>query len=329
MTETKISTIGGPGPTGLSIPAGATPALIAHMGAASERRFWEFFTAHIRNKNTRMAYLRAVRAFLNWCEDQGLALIDIEPMMVAAYIEQHPGSAPTVKQHLAAIRMLFDWLVTGQVIAYNPAASVRGPKHVVKVGKTPVLSVEETQALFDAIDVSTVVGLRDRALIGVMVYSFARVSAVVGMQVQDYYHQSKRSYFRLHEKGGRYNVVPAHHKAQEFLDAYLHAAGIGEEKKTPLFRSSGRGRNRNQLTDRGLSRLTALQIVKRRAMAAGLPAEICNHSFRATGVTEFLKNGGTIETAARIAGHESTRTTQLYDRSFQEISLDEIERILI
>lgn len=329
MSESKILTVGGPGASGLSIPAGATPSLIARMGAASEQRFWEFFTAHIRNKNTRMAYLRAVRSFLSWCEDQGLALIDIEPMMVAAYIEQHPGSAPTVKQHLAAIRMLFDWLVTGQVIAYNPAASVRGPKHVVKVGKTPVLSVKETQALFDVIDVATLVGLRDRALIGVMVFSFARVSAVVGMQVQDYYHQSKRSYFRLQEKGGRYNVVPVHHKAQEYLDAYLVAARLGEEKKTPLFRSSGRGRNRNQLTEQGFSRWSALQMVKRRALAAGLPAEICNHSFRATGVTEFLKNGGTIETAARIAGHESTRTTQLYDRSFQELSLDEIERIHI
>lgn len=329
MTETKISIAKSPGISGLTIPAGATPKLIADMGADSEQRFWEFFTAHIRNKNTRMAYLRAVRAFLAWCEQHELALIDIEPMMVAAYIEQHTGSAPTIKQHLAAIRMLFDWLVTGQVIGFNPAASVRGPKHVVKVGKTPVLSVEETQALFDAIDTSTVVGLRDRALIGVMVFSFARVSAVIGMQVQDYYHQSKRSYFRLHEKGGRFNQVPAHHKAQEFLDAYLMAAQLGEEKKTLLFRSSGRGRNRDQLLDHGLSRLTALKMVKRRAMAAGLPADICNHSFRATGVTEFLKNGGAIETAARIAGHESTRTTQLYDRSFQEISLDEIERILI
>lgn len=121
-------------------------------------------------------------------------------MMVAAYIEQHEGSPPTIKQHLAAIRMLFDWLVTGQVIAFNPAASVGGPKHVVKVGKTPVLSVEETQALFEAIDVSTVAGLRDRALIGVMVFSFARVSAVVGTQVQDYYHQSRHSYFRRTRK---------------------------------------------------------------------------------------------------------------------------------
>lgn len=133
----------------------------------------------------------------------------------------------------------------------------------------------------------------------------------------------------MHEKGGHYNVVPVHHKAQKYLDAYLVVAGLGEENKTPLFRSSGRGRNRSQLTEQGLSRWSALQMVKRRALVAGLPAEIYNHSFRATGVTEFVKNGGTIETAARIAGHESTRTTQLYDRSFQEIFLDEIERIHI
>ena len=313
----------------VKIDAGATPALIARVGEGAERRFWEFFTAQIRNRNTRAAYFRAVSTFLTWCESHGLALEEIEPMIVAAYIEQHPGSDPTVKQHLAAIRMLFDWLVTGQVVPFNPASSVRGPKHSTKVGKTPVLPADEVRQIFDAMDLSTRVGLRDRALIALMVFSFARVSAAVAMLVGDYYHQGKRSYFRLHEKGGKYNVVPAHHKAQEYIDAYLDTSGIEDQKKTPLFRSSGQGRNRDQLTERGLSRWTALQMVKRRVFDAGLPPEICNHSFRGTGITEYLKNGGTIETAARIAGHDSTRTTQLYDRSNQEITLDEIERIHI
>ena len=225
--------------------------------------------------------------------------------------------------------MLFDWLVVGQVLPFNPASSVRGPKHVVKTGKTPVLSAKETRALLDGIGVSTVVGLRDRSLLGVLVYSFARVSAAVSLRVADYYTQGPRSFFRLHEKGGRYNVVPAHHTAQAYVDAYLEAAGIGEDRRPgPLFRSCEPGRC-DALQDRAMSRLSALKMVKRRVRTAGLPAEICAHSFRGTGITEYLRNGGKLEIAARIAGHESTRTTQLYNRLPEEISLDEIERIHI
>jgi site-specific recombinase XerD len=105
------------------------------------------------------------------------ALGRVQPVHVAAYIEQLQGkrAAPTVKQHLACIRMLFDWPVTGQVILSNPAHSVRGPRHSVTKGSTPVLSPEEATALLKGMDVLTVVGLRDRAIIAVMTYTFARV----------------------------------------------------------------------------------------------------------------------------------------------------------
>lgn len=303
------------------------PAIVAREGERASRRFLEFFTANIRNPNTRMAYARAVGRFLAWCEERGVALQQIEPMMVAAWIETHEGSAPTVKQHLAAIRMLFDWLVIGQVVPFNPATSVRGPRHVVKKGKTPVLNVAEARALLDSIDVAHVVGLRDRALIGVMVYSFARVGAVVGMRVGDYYGQGKRWWFRLHEKGGKFHEVPAHHKAEEFLDAYIEAAGIAEDRKGPLFRSAD-GRRRD-LTGKPMSRTDALRMIKRRAAAAGLPDSICCHTFRATGITAYLENGGTLEHAQAIAAHESPRTTKLYDRTSDAITLDEVEKIAI
>ena len=316
---------------------GFSPAHAPHDDAGAllpteraERRFWEFFTAHIRNPNTRLAYLAAVRRFAEWCERRSVALDQVEPMVVAAYIEQLSGAlAPaSVKQHIAALRMLFDWLVVGQVLPFNPASSVRDPKHVVKTGKTPVLSAKETRALLDGIDVSTIAGLRDRAFLGVLVYSFARVSAAVSLRVADYYTQGPRSFFRLHEKGGRYNVVPAHHTAQAYVDAYLEAAGIGADRRGPLFRSCEPGR-RDTLQDRAMSRFGALKMIKRRARQAGLPAEICAHSFRGTRITEYLRNGGDLEVAARIAGHESTRTTQLYNCLPEEISLDEIERIHI
>ena len=252
-------------------------------------------------------------------------------MVVAAYIEQLTTvyAPATVKQYLAAIRMLFDWLVIGQVAPFNPASSVRGPRHVVKTGKTPVLTAGETRGLLDAIDTGTLVGLRDRAVIGLMVYSFARVSAALAMRVADYYTQGKRSFFRLHEKGGKYLVVPAHHVGQAYIDEYIERAGIDGDRQGPLFRSSGQGRGQDVLLRSAMTRQTALKMIKRRARNVGLPDEITAHSFRGTGITEYLRNGGDLETAARIAGHESTRTTQLYNRVHEELSLDEIERIHI
>jgi integrase/recombinase XerD len=114
------------------------PNVIVSAGENATRRFIEFFTANIRNRNTRTAYRHAINQFLAWCDGHRLGLDTLEPVAIATYIEQLTAarSAPTVKQHLAAIRMLFDWLVVGQVLPMNPAASVRGPRHVVKKGKT-------------------------------------------------------------------------------------------------------------------------------------------------------------------------------------------------
>ena len=220
------------------------PAIVVDAGDDATRRFVEFFTAEIRNPNTRAAYARAVGRFLQWAEGQGFELEDLEPVHVAAYVEllQRDLAAPSVKQHLAAVRMMFDYLVTGGVLRVNPAAAVRGPKHVVKTGKTPVLDADQARQLLVSIDTSTTVGLRDRALIGVMVYSFARVGAVVSMAVQDYFQSGKRWSFRLHEKGGKFHQVPAHHSAEAYVDAYLERAGLRDTPKAPLFQTVDRRR---------------------------------------------------------------------------------------
>jgi len=310
-----------------SISGFVLPALISDAGESAEKRFIEFFTANIRNANTRKAYLRSINQFLDWCNNIQLTLEQIEPVNVSAYIELlliHRSPA-TVKQHLAALKMLFDYLVVGQVIPFNPASAVRGPKHKVKKGKTPVLFAEDANLLFDSIDTSSVIGLRDKAILSVMTYSFARVGAVTKMKVKDYYTQNTKAWFILHEKGGKEHRVPGHHKATESIEAYLDSAGIRSERDLPLFRTSG-GRGR-ELTTLPLSTLAVWQMIKRRAKQAGLPEEVCCHTFRATGITNYLQNGGTIETAAQIAAHESTRTTQLYNRVNEEVDLGEIEKI--
>lgn len=312
------------------VPASSVPELVNAAGPQASTSFVEFFVSHIRNANTRRAYGRAVGDFLTWCGDAGVASIAaVQPLHVAAWTEMltDSHSAPTAKQRLAAVRMLFDWLVVKQVVPVNPAASVRGPAHSVKRGKTPVLDPAEARTLLDAIDCTTIIGLRDRALIGLMVYSFARIGAATGMKVEDAYTQSRRLWVRLHEKGGERHEMPCHHNLEEYLHAYIDAAGIADDAKGPLFRTVDR--SSKSLSRCPLPQANAYAMVQRRAVAAGIVTKIGNHTFRATGITAYLKNGGTLERAATMANHSSTRTTQLYDRRSDEVTLDEVERVMI
>ena len=313
--------------------AGGTvvPAIVAAAGENAMRRFLEFFAVTIDNKNTRDAYLHGCRRFFAWCDrrEDIEELADIEPMHVAAYIRGlgKDFEKPTVKQHLAAIRMLFDWLVTGQIVATNPAHAVRGPKHVIKTGKTTVLTSEQARELLDSIDTSTLVGLRDRALIAAMTFAFARIGAVVAMRVEDYFPKGKRWWVRLHEKGGKRHEMPAHHTLEAYLDAYIEAAKIRDAGKAPLFRSAI-GRT-GALTEKPMHRVDAWRMIQRRAADLGTRVNIGCHTFRATGITAYLEAGGTLENAQAMAAHESPRTTKLYDRTGDEITLDEVERITI
>jgi site-specific recombinase XerD len=304
------------------------PTLIVLAGKSAARRFLEFFTVNIRNRNTRAAYARAAAEFLRWCEGQGIGELGrIQTVHVAAYVEQllREMSPPSVKQHLAGIRMMFDWLVTGQVVPSNPAHAVRGPRHSVSKGVTPVLSSEEATALLAGMDVSTVVGLRDRAVIAAMTYTFARAGAVVALATEDYFPQKKRWWLRLHEKNGKVNEMPCHHKLETYVDEYIKAAGIEGDRKGPLFRSAI-GKT-GQLSDRPMLRGDVWRMVRRRASDAGIETAIGCHTFRATGITDYLTNGGRIEVAQRMAGHSNAKTTGLYDRRNDDVSVGEVERI--
>jgi site-specific recombinase XerD len=312
----------------LTLTAPTVPVLVTAAGDRAGVRFLEFFASAIRNPHTRRAYARAAGDFLNWCAGAGVTSITaVQPLHVAAWIERQTQtrSAPTVKQQLAGIRHLFDWLVTGQIVPHNPAASVRGPSHTTKKGSTPVLDATEARQLLDSIDVSTPIGLRDRALIALMVFSFARIGAALAMRVDDVYVQQRRLWVRLREKGGRQHAMPCHHALEIYLHEYLDQTGLRDEPKSPLFRTIARGTA--QLSARALPQANAYAMVRRRALAAGIATAIGNHTFRATGITAYLKNGGTLENAAAMANHASTRTTQLYDRRRDDISLDEVERI--
>lgn len=317
------------GRTALSTTRSSLPSLFVSRPAAGNR-VRDFFTSRIRNPHTRRAYLEAVRQFSAFCAEIGIEdLAEVQPVHVAAFVEAQlqVHSRPTVKQRLAALRMLFDWMVVGQVIPTNPAHAVRGPKHTQKRGRTPVLAADEARVLLDAIDTTSLPGLRDRALIGLMVYTFARVGATVAMRVEDYFIQGRRGWVRLHEKGGKEHTMPAHHNLDRYLEEYITAAGIAQDRKGPLFRTT-KGRT-GELTGNPMTQPDVWRMIRRRAEAAGIRTEIGCHTFRATGITAYLQNGGRLEVAQQMANHESSRTTGLYDRRNDEVSLDEVERIAI
>jgi integrase/recombinase XerD len=266
---------------------------------------------------------------LAWCEQRGLRDVrDIRTAHVAAYVETLTRSqleTASVKQALSALRMLFDWLVVHQVVKSNPTAAVRGPKLVTSEGKTPALSPTEVAELIESIPTNTLVGLRDRALIGLMAYTFARVGAALSMNVGDYYPEGKQWSVRLREKGGKRKQIAVHHVLEEYMDAYLDAAGIRDDKTTPLFRTAYK--KTGTLTENRLTQPDAWDMLQRRAKKAGITTQICNHSWRATGITTFLENGGAIEMAQYMAGHADPRTTKLYDRRRQQVTRSEVERI--
>ena len=311
-------------------PHAATPALVALEGPRTEERFWEFFGVTIRNRNTRRAYMQAISVFFAEMSARGIRrLAEVRPLHVAAHIETlgQTHSPATVKLRLAAIRMLFDWLVAGQVLEINPAASVRGPRLVVRRGTTPALVQEDMRHLLDSIRTDSLVGLRDRAFLGLLAYTFARVGAATTMRVEDVYPVGRRSWVRLREKGGKILDLPAHHSLEAWLHDYIDASGIAEDRCGWLFRAAiGRS---GRLSERPLLARNALDLVQRRARDAGIAVPgLCVHSFRATGITTYLQAGGSLEMAQSIAGHANPRTTKLYDRSSDAVTLDEVERIM-
>jgi site-specific recombinase XerD len=309
----------------------ALPALIAEAGERASRSTFDFFAASVENDHTREAYARAVHRFCEWCMAGSLTLAGIAPPHVAAYLKalgEAGKSKATVKLHLAAIRNWMRWLTEHGVLPGNPASEVRGPKLVVREGKTPALSQEQARALLASLEGTDLMTLRDRALIGVMLFAWARVSAVCSMRVCDVEDDGGPNatlFFR--EKGGKELCKHCHRRLREMIAAYVAAAGLEPRSKEPLFQSFG-GRGRG-LSGKALRRSDVLAIVKRRCEAAALPARISNHSFRATAITLHHQGGGRLQDAQALAGHADPRTTLVYIRRSDELDRNEVERVQV
>lgn len=311
-------------PTAYSI----LPPMIAAHGQAGNWAWEEYFGGRIRNTHTRRSYLAAVKGFLMWCHDQGAELRDISPGMVGRYFDIHQGSVPTKKQHMSAIRGLFDVLVERHVIVLNPALSVRTERYSVVEGKTPPVTVEQSRRLLSSISLKTAVDYRDRAIIATLIYTAARVGAIAGLRLSDLVDEGDQLVFAFREKGGKARRIPARISLREEVEEYLACLPLNTTTgDTSVFRSAAG--TSGILSEHGMSAIDIGRMVKRRIKAAGLPTTISPHSFRSCAATDLLEQGVSLEDVQHLLGHADARITRLYDRRDRHITRNIVERISV
>ena len=305
------------------------PVVIQAAGDSAKFAWEEFFYAKIRSEHTRRAYMRAVRCFLNWCEMQAIGLPQISPAHVGLYLDRIHVAIASKKQILAGLRHFFDGMVTRHAIALNPALSVRTERYTVVEGKTPEISVKQARLLLQSIDTSDVIGLRDKSIISILIYTAARIGAVSKLQVRDLYDSGDQYCLHFVDKGGKSREIPVRHDLQRLLFRYRHSLPAAEYRanESPLFVTS-MGRTR-RITTRGMTTNDIGRMIKRRLKLAGLPNRLSPHSFRVATITDLLNQGVPLEDVQFLAGHADPRTTRLYDRRKMAITRNIVERITI
>jgi integrase/recombinase XerD len=304
------------------------PSLITDLGPAASFAWEEFFSGQLRNRHTRLAYLRAVRRFLGWLEPQCIPLPKVTPGMVGQYFDQHPGSVPSKKLDLAALRAWFNALVNRHVVFLNPAATVRGERYSAMEGLTPEITTGQARSLLDSIDTTSLPGLRDKCIVSVLIFTAARARAVAGLRRKHLIHDGTQYVLRFGEKGGKQREIPVRHDLEQLLVQYLEAANIKDAPgDSPLFRTLA-GKTES-LTISGVSAIDICRLVKRRLKAAGLSARLSPHSFRVCTVTNLLSQGVALEDVQTLAGHSDPRTTRLYDRRQRKVTRNIVERISV
>lgn len=304
------------------------PTLVADCGPAARFAWEEFVYARIRNEGTRRAYLHAVNRLMEWLRQRGVELPRVTPAHIGQYLDQQPLGPATKKLHLAALRHFFDELVLRHVIVLNPALSVRGQRLSAVEGKTPEISVKQARHLLTSIDCTTVVGLRDRAVIGIMIYTAARVGAIAKLRLGDFYDNGEQYMLRLTEKRSKFRELPVRHDLRGFILDYVTAGRLQpSEKQSPLFRTTIR--RTRQFTSNAMTPGDMSRMVKRRLADAGLPTVFSPHSFRVCTLTDLLSQGVPLADVQTLAGHADPRTTRLYDRRERAVTRNIVERISI
>ena len=308
------------------------------------RSAWDTFKSKLpKNGNTAKAYLAITKRFAGWMSDNGLELLQLKASDIQDYVESLTvikrgkgnvfevtdisASPPTKKLHLSAIRKFMDFCVTSHAIYINPALSVRLDPYSAE-GKTPEITVKKARKLLQSIDAEKLTGKRDKAIIATMIYTACRTSVISRLRIKDFYYSGEQYIIRVREKGGKSREIPVRHDLEQYLFDYLESAGIqGENPNSPLFRSVV-GKT-NAVTKKTLQRTNVWHMLKRRYKNAGLPSNLCGHSFRVTTITDLIEQGVGIEDVQNLAGHADPRTTRIYDRTKRKVTRNIVERISI
>lgn len=287
------------------------------------------------NRQTQDAYYFGLKRFFDYLESTRLQdILHVSGHHFGGFIRSletvtetglTDARAQTVRSSMAAVRGLFDQFIVEGLLKTNIAKSVDLPKIAREKGTTPVLTGETFNEIIDAIPLLTHADYRDRALIALMGYSLFRISAALRMQVSDYFIRGDIRYLKSTEKRTKSHEMPVHDVLKHYIDDYLLHTGLIDQPDAPLFQGSTP--HGGHLKGRAFTRNAALRMVKRRARAANYFGPVGNHSFRATGITNYLAKGGELEEARKMAGHKSAETTRLYNRNVDLVDLDEVNRI--
>jgi site-specific recombinase XerD len=289
--------------------------------------FEDTIASELRNPNTLSAYLYAWRNFVDWCgrQEQKLDPLKVRAAHVGAWIAQHKGKPRTQRQHLSAVRRLFDVYVLKGLIETNPAARVKAAKFSVRRAGTTSLDPDEARRFFAQLKSYSLLQQRNMALVRVFFHHAPRVSAVVKLRVADYFLKGKQRWLRLGEKHGKVHELPVHPKAQQAIEVWLANSGLSDQSDWPLFPAFLRDRETSICHP--ISRRSLYKLLRRFARKAEIDKKIGCHSFRATAITFFRENGGSLEDAAKIANHERVDTTKLYDHTSDKALAGHILRV--
>ena len=307
--------------------APSAPAVLRRAGKNALFAADEFFAARISNPHTRRAYARFVGRFLAWCEEQGIELRQVTPGLAGRFIEEIPGSDPTKNLALAALRHFFDALVIRHAVALNPFSSVRGRKHAVVDGKTPQLAIQQARDLLASIDLSHVIGLRDRALLGTLAYTGARVGALARLRRGGPRGPGRPARPAVPGKGRPAARDPRPPRPRSLASRRT----CRRPGSTPIPRRrpcSGRPwENRRSSPGTPCRPTPCAAWLKRRLKDARLPDIFSPHSFRVLVVTDLLTQDVPLEDVQYLAGHANPKTTQIYDRRQKRVTRNIVERI--
>lgn len=260
------------------------PQVVQDAGQDAALRFQDFFASHLRNPNTKQAYLGAVTKFLNWTAAEKLQLAHIDQNAFMLYISAHPGSLATIKQHSAAIRQFLDWMSAEPNVSLPHWNARPVQRKELAKNKHETLPVQDVKRLLESIDTESVVGLRDKTIIALMLSCVGiRVGSIASMLVSDLALCGSGDYFvRYRNRPGNIRQQKMQPSVSQLIANYLTRANLSTQTNAPLFRSV-RGRTR-QLTSRPMHRTDILRMVKRRARDAEITAPICCDSFRYLGL---------------------------------------------